>query len=364
MDKHQKRRAFLKTLTLGSLGAAAPIQILKAEEKLSAERKTDLPFSEEAVVKRKYNGPYKGSHLNRFAFPIGGLGAGMFCLEGTGAISHMSVRNKPEVFNEPAMFAAISVKDLKNGAKVLEGQVPEWKYFGRSGSGNGLAGSTLGLPRFKSAECTTRFPYSTINLQDSELPLHVRITGWSPFIPTDEDNSGLPVGALEYHFANSGTEKLEAVFSYNSKNFLAGGEHAVNAIEKISNGFVLSQQGTKDRPQLQGSFAIFTDDDHAVIDHCWFRGGWWDPLTMAWNNIREARVQAVDPVEKDAGGASLYIPFSLLPGTSKTIRLMMSWYFPETDLHIGTIVTDEKKNCDPESGCCAGPSDLGVVNGK
>jgi len=57
----------------------------------------------------EYNGYYYGEHLSRVAFPIGGIGAGMFCIEGTGAISHMSVRNRPEVFNEPCMFAAISV---------------------------------------------------------------------------------------------------------------------------------------------------------------------------------------------------------------------------------------------------------------
>src|SRR4030043_603424 len=78
----------------------------------------------------EYNGIYSGEYLNRVAFPIGGIGAGMFCLEGTGSISHMSVRNSPDVFNEPYMFAAISVKGIKNGAKVLEGQVPEWKRFG------------------------------------------------------------------------------------------------------------------------------------------------------------------------------------------------------------------------------------------
>jgi uncharacterized protein (DUF608 family) len=365
MDKHQKRRAFLKTLTLGGLGAAAPVQLVSAAASGPAEQQNEKPASPgKPSGKRAYNGPYTGDYLNRVAFPIGGLGAGMFCLEGTGAISHMSVHNRPEVFNEPAMFAAICLKGIGQGAKVLEGQVPQWKYFGRPGSGNGLAGSTLGLPRFTQTECTTRFPYSDIRLSDDELPLQVRITGWSPFIPADADHSGMPVGALEYRFTNSGSKQLEAVFSYNAKNFLATEKQAVNTIEKIENGFVLTQRGTADKPQWQGSFAIFSNEENTVVDHCWFRGGWWDPLTMAWNNIREGRVQAVDPVERNAAGASLFIPFSLKPGASKTIRLMMAWYVPETDLHIGTPMPDEKKDCNPESGCCAGPSDLGVANGK
>ena len=41
---------------------------------------------------------------------MGGIGAGMICLEGTGALSHVSLRNRPEVFNEPLIFAALCVK--------------------------------------------------------------------------------------------------------------------------------------------------------------------------------------------------------------------------------------------------------------
>src|SRR5512137_3173515 len=102
----------------------------------------------------EYNGSYSGEYLNRIAFPIGGIGAGMFCIEGSGAISHMSVRNRPDVFNEPCMFAAISVKGVENGSLVIEGQVPEWKKFGRPDSGNGSGGTSYGLPRFEDATFT------------------------------------------------------------------------------------------------------------------------------------------------------------------------------------------------------------------
>lgn len=48
----------------------------------------------------------------------------MIALEGTGTVSHVSVSNSPDVFNSPLMFAAISVKGIKNGSKVLEGRFP------------------------------------------------------------------------------------------------------------------------------------------------------------------------------------------------------------------------------------------------
>ena len=367
--KDNKRRSFLKNITIGSVGAAvAPTSLLQAREagdineKEGKIEKADNPAK--TLQKRKYNSPYKDEYLNRVAFPVGGIGAGMFCIEGTGAVSHMSVRNKPEIFNEPAMFAAISVKGMKNGAKVLEGQVPEWKFFGQRGTGNGAAGSTFGLPRFKKAEFITEFPFCTINLHDSDVPFKVQIKGWSPFIPTDEDNSSLPVGTIEYTFVNNSAASVSAVFSYNAKNFMAVNNEAKNSIKKIDNGFALTQDGTKDKQHFEGNFAIFTDEANTVVDYCWFRGGWWDPLTMAWNNVRDGISQAVEPVEKDAPGASLYVPFTLAPRATKTIQVMMAWYVPETDMHIGEVVKDEKKNCDPASGCCGGPADLGVASGK
>jgi uncharacterized protein (DUF608 family) len=286
----------------------------------------------------------------------------MFCIEGTGAISHMSVRNKPDIFNEPPIFAAIHIKGFKSGAKIIEGPVPQWKFFGQRGTGNGAAGSTFGLPRFKEATFTTTFPYATIKLQDPELPVKVQIKAWSPFVPTDEDNSSLPAGALEYRFTNTGTKTIDAVFSYNAKNFLASDKAAINSISKIKNGFILNQQATAEKPFLKADFAIYTDDDQTIVDYCWFRGGWWDPLTMAWNTVRDGMVKAIGPVDKEAPGASLYVPFTLLPGASKTIRLMMAWYVPESDLKVGEVSNDEKKNCDPATGCCAGPSDLGIIN--
>src|SRR6185312_348215 len=224
MKEENNRRSFIKKIAIGSLGTAiTPTAFLAAKnlEEYNSDEEKNIPLNYKDAAKRKYNETYKEEFLNRLAFPIGGIGAGMFCLEGTGALSHMSIRNRPEVYNEPSMFAAIEVKGIKNGVKVLEGPVTEWKVFGQRGSGNGDAGATYGLPRYSVAEFTTRFPFGTVKLLDSDLPVEVKITGWSPFIPTDEDNSSLPVGCLAYSFKNNSKQTISAVFSFNSKNFVA-----------------------------------------------------------------------------------------------------------------------------------------------
>src|ERR1700677_1414640 len=86
---------------------------------------------------RPFNTPYTGPNLQRIAFPIGGIGAGMFCLEGTGCISHLSIRHAPDVDYEPPVFAALSVKGQPGSTRVLEGPVPDWKKFGGRQAGLG-----------------------------------------------------------------------------------------------------------------------------------------------------------------------------------------------------------------------------------
>jgi uncharacterized protein (DUF608 family) len=322
-----------------------------------------LVFSVSCSVKEKekektghqFNGSYTGEYLNRVAFPVGGIGAGMFCIEGTGAISHMSVRNRPEVFNEPCMFAAISVKGIVNGTKVLEGQVPEWKRFGKPNSGNGSPGASYGFPRFKNAEFKARFPFALIELGDDDLPLKVSLTAWSPFIPTDADNSSLPAGAVEYSFTNKSSSKIDAVFSYNSVNFMEQRD-GMSKIRPVTGGFILSEEGVKDKPGTRGDFAIFTNETSSVTDYCWFRGGWWDPLTITWEAILKGETRNSDPVDSKAPGASLYVPFSLGPGETKVIRLMMAWFVPDSNMKLGKDPEEkEQETCTDKNCSCNDP---------
>lgn len=303
--------------------------------------------------KRAFNEAYQGENLNRIAFPLGGLGAGMICLEGTGAFSHVSVRNSPEVFNEPMMFAAISVKGKENGAKILEGPVPTWKYYGDPGTANGGGKGPYGLPHFGQADFTARFPFATINLNDQDIPLKVKVTGWSPFIPTDADQSSLPFGAVEYSFKNTSSSTVEAVFSFHSTNFMRRGK-GENSIETLSNGFILKQKAEENESQTQGDFAIFTDQPSTTVDYCWFRGGWFDALSMTWKNVEEGKMVQNAAIQGSSPGASLYVPVNLAPNEEKTVRVMLAWYVPNSKIRLGRDPEDAKK-CDPSSGCCESP---------
>ena len=65
-------------------------------------------------------------------------------------------------------------------------------------------------------------------------------------------------------------------------------------------------------------------------------------MTITWETISKGELRSTPPVEANAPGASLFVPFSLEAGEGKTIRLMMAWYVPNSRLHIGMEPTDKK----------------------
>jgi uncharacterized protein (DUF608 family) len=332
------RREFLELsmVTAGVVGAASLMEGCTSAGQGPDTSGGQTPKMARGSKKSKYNGEYVGEQLNRIAFPMGGIGAGMICLEGTGALSHVSLRNKPEVFNEPCTFAAISVKGKPRAARVLEGPVPAWKLFGAPGTGNGAAGTSFGLPRFREARFRVRFPFATVTLVDKDVPLEVQLTGWSPFEPGDADNASLPVAALEYRFTNKTSQSIDAVFSWNAKNFMAVNPNP-QAIKPASGGFMLWGAGAQDKPWEEGALTATVDDPAVKVNHAWFRGGWWDGVTMAWKDIADAACYDRPPVTEGghAPGASLFVPFTLAPGASKTIVLRLAWYVGQSNLRVG-----------------------------
>ncbi len=232
------RRDFVKA-SLGTLGALAGGSALGR----AAAAPVDAPAGAPA---RGPDPVFRGPQLEHIAFPMGGIGAGMICLEGSGALTHVSVRNQPAVNNQPGLFAAISLGGPEKVARVVEGQVPKWRLFEARHAATGSAPPGLGLPRFPSATFRAHFPFARVELEDPALPVTARITGWSPFEPGDADVSSLPVAGIEYTFTHVGHEIVDAVFSFNTRNFLPalmdewqGGPEPARDARAIPGGFAI-----------------------------------------------------------------------------------------------------------------------------
>jgi uncharacterized protein (DUF608 family) len=174
-----------------------------------------------------------------------------------------------------------------------------------------------------------------VRLTDPEIPVGAEITGWSPFIPGDADLSSLPVAALEYNLLNTSDSEIDAVYSFHAKNFMAA-ESPGARVDVLDGGFLLCQSPLDKAPWNEGYFAARLSEADAKVDCAWFRGGWFDTLTMLWKIIASGETQERKPhADGKAGpGASLYLPLKLSPGKKKTVRLLLSWYVPESRLNI------------------------------
>lgn len=321
-----KRRDFLAGAS-GLVATSAALTSAAAQAE-TPEDASKSPLS--GAPLRAFNGPYRGDHLGQIAFPMGGIGAGMICLDGTGALSHVSIRNRPEFFNEPCVFAAIAIKGPQPIARVLEGPVPSRKIFGPPGSGMGFPGATYGLPRFADAAFEARFPFGKVTLTDPILPLEVELTGWSPFEPGNADDSSLPVAGLEYRFTNRSAAAIDAVFSFNAKNFLAAEKSPPgrNAVRSTPGGFTLWNGAPPEKPWEEVAFAAAVTEPDGKVNHSWFRGDWWDALTLAWKDVaRGTSYDAPPPTNSPPSpGATIFVPFHLEAGASRIITVRLAWY--------------------------------------
>ncbi len=287
-------------------------------------------------LQRAFNSTYEGLYLSHIAFPLGGIGAGMICLEGSGTLSHFSLRNAPNVFHEPLVFGALKLQGGGQAARMLEGPVAEWKIFGLQGAGNGGGNHIHGFPRFDVATFNSRFPFATVDLVDAAIPLRCNLTGWSPFIPGMADDSSLPFAVLEYGFQNPTQETVEALFSFHTANCMATSV-AGASVSVIDSGFVLRQAGSDENPTDEGALAVICLDADASIDCSWFRGGWFDTRTIVWRHIEAGDLVNNPPLTDGdpSPGGSVYVPFSLTSCESKHVTILMTWHVPKTELRTG-----------------------------
>ncbi len=294
---------------------------------------------------------YQGGQCEQIAFPVGGIGAGMFCIEGAGSLGSLSLRHAPDLFHEPECFSALYVRQNgANWARVLEGPVPRKKIFGARGSLSGLGthnqfGKTYGLPRFRSNTFQGRFPFAHLTFQEEAAPLAVSMTAFSPFVPGDGESSCLPAATLRYTFENQGDTPVEAVYSFHTRNLMVRpedkwfpspeAETPEGTITQQEGGLLLTCPAKEGDPAAFGQCLIRTEEDGALLNTDWFPSGWFDPLTMLWKELAEGGARQAQRADGKSLGGSLAVPFALAPGERKVVDLHLAWYVPHSALRLG-----------------------------
>jgi len=289
-----------------------------------------------------------GRSTNQISFPLGGIGTGSVGLAGNGRLVDWEIFNRPNK-NSHNGFSFFALRAESGGqmrvAKVLQGDLhPPFTGTGTAnfhGFGFGPDRETLaGLPHFRETRFTGEFPCANVEFLDEELPLTVHLTAWSPFIPLNDFDSSLPVAMFEYTVKNTSAEVLDVSVVGNLTNPAQRG--AVN--EYVDGGrfklMRLHTDGVDESAPEFGEVTLSTDGDEVDRQSYWFRGGWFDSLTVFWNDFSRPgpfreRLYGV-PREASPGYHSTHpLDVALLsqnqtlaPGETGVFRFLITWHYP------------------------------------
>ncbi len=279
---------------------------------------------------------FSGRRLAMIAFPLGGVAAGSISLGGRGQLRDWEIFNKPDKGNSPPYaFPAIWARAGKGEAvaRVLESRLLP-PYEGPSGLGSNNA---PGLSRLAGATFTGEYPLARVEFRDARLPVRVRLEAFSPFIPHDPEESGLPVAVLRYRVANPGQQAAAVSIAWSIENPVRGGgrprdDGRVNQLRLAGplQGILMSNPGLAESDPLQGEFALaamVSGGMRVTALAGWPRGGWWNSPMLFWDDFTAdgelgPQAEAVNKV------GSLCLSRTIAPGASEEFTFLLAWRFP------------------------------------
>ncbi|WP_330984825.1 MULTISPECIES: GH116 family glycosyl-hydrolase [Enterobacterales] len=290
---------------------------------------------------------YTASHTREIALPMGGIGAGCISLAGNGRLVDWEIFNHPDKGRNNG-YSHIAVKASKQGecvdARVLHGPIQE-RLTGNyhlskrlkkmhAGFGFGPDSETLaGMPHFKENTFCGNYPFGKVQFFDARFPGNVSLVGFNPFIPGDDKNSSIPAAFFDIEIENTTADTLDYSIALSVNNPLAQGNtrnshHHEDGVHRMD----FSQNVYPDSDPRFGEMCIGTDAEDVSWQQCWYRGTWFDSLSIFWREfLQQERFcdrQYDEPSALHHDTSTLAAHITLAPGERKNVRFVIGWYFP------------------------------------
>lgn len=283
---------------------------------------------------------YSGEKLKKIEFPIGGIGTGNVSLTGIGELINWEFYSMPnkESRNEFSHFAIKAEQDGKVlDARVLQGDIQE-DYYGHGfgchhswGYGYGPTRTTMaGFPHFRNTSFEVQFPFAEIEFQDEKFPGNVELEAFNPFIPSNDRDSSIPAAFFRWKLHNTTSKSVTYTVAFAAGNPLM--DDTVNECIKneIFTGIRMSAKDSAMPKQYNGTVCVLTDAANANVQEYWYRGHWFDELTVYWQDFITPGPIAARHYSQ-AGHADMSVTaasITLKPFESGELRFVLSWYVP------------------------------------
>ncbi|HOM73134.1 MAG TPA: GH116 family glycosyl-hydrolase, partial [Armatimonadota bacterium] len=294
---------------------------------------------------------YRNERLRSVAMPLGGIGAGTIALAGDGSLRQWQIFN---VANHLAMvpdsFFAVWAKagDAEPVARVLQSSALYDEEFPPVPSVNDYIVSEESkrllkeLPGVEATEFVGEYPIAEVAYKDDSLPVEVSLQAFSPFVPLNSKDSGLPAIIFRFSLHNPCNVLLKASIAAALQN--AAGYDGLGDIHGTSfsgyggnrnevirdNGCTLIVMDNPDLPEYSptaGTMVLGTLSDDATALAAW------DDLQAFWTDFASDGVLANIETSKPSPrgktfNSALAVPVELAPGETRQITFIYTWHFP------------------------------------
>jgi non-lysosomal glucosylceramidase len=315
-----------------------------------------------------YGRRYEGEALRHVAMPLGGLGTGQIALGGDGGLRQWQIVNQinhlgfvPDSF---FLIRACSIEPPLDMLRVLQSrermELPEDCTPLVNDDCIPHEQRTL-LDRFTGVERTTftgSYPFARVAYEDGELPLEAELEAYSPFVPLDAEESGLPLAVFDFRLRNRWDHEVVgclgaalqnavgwdgitpisgnrcSLYGGNVNRLLRRGDYTAIVMENPSlpedhpgNGQMLLASlspGTmaSERWATPEQFVRFVEGFNPVLNLN-------DPGTLRQRNVRNRPISPAGPSPQgETWNSGLAAPFRLAPGEETKISFVIGWHFP------------------------------------
>jgi non-lysosomal glucosylceramidase len=284
------------------------------------------------------------NELNYIGMPVGGINCGTVYLGGDGRLWLWDIFNKNQEGIEPTIIqwntegkeerkirprdGSAYLQPAKDIRPLQQGFIIHIEYAGRSFK------KRLQAEDWDEISFEATYPIATIRYTDKDLPLEISLEVYSPFIPLDEHNSGLPATILSFTLKNKSTENIKVILTGFLENQTAiysarqGVHQRVNTNSALA-GFEavhLEVEGSGEPDNISqapdfGSMCLACLHKNARINTNYIAGQNSKILLTAHKATTRKTVD-----EKLFG--SITVSHELRPGKQVTTDFTISWFFP------------------------------------
>jgi uncharacterized protein (DUF608 family) len=294
---------------------------------------------------------YEKESLKAVSLPLGGIGAGQVALCGDGGLRQWQIFNNiNHNAHVPLSFFAVRAAE-ENGSGQAKALLTSAHYgddFPPAPSVSDHivppASTSLldSLPGIEGIKFIGEYPVAEIEYLIPGFPLHLQLEAYSPFIPLNCDDSGLPAAIFHFTISNSTSKTIEASILMCQQN--AVGWDDATEIDGIRHPeFGGNRNRAVRRPGLTAVRLANKSlpEDHprggemliaALSDEASSKAQWVD-LEELWEDFRSDG--HLEPSQRDRPSpkgqtlnAAIACTLAVEPGSEERITFLLTWRFP------------------------------------